>query len=218
MEIGVFGGTFNPLHNGNLIVARQARLQLPLDKIIFVPNGKPPHKQTGLLTGEQRFELTCAGIEGEECMEVSRLEIDRPGITWSIDTLRELKKIYGDGHRLNFIIGEDNVAAFEQYDKRAEFFKVCRLLVAPRLTPQQSDFEDWCRRLPEAEIVMINCIASDTSSTQIKKLIEARQDISHLVPAGILRLIRKYGYFKPERITIHPAAMPCVARTIHPAA
>lgn len=196
MDIGVFGGTFNPLHNGNLIVARQARRQVQLTKLLFIPNGKPPHKQTGLLSGEQRFELCVAGIEGEEGMEVSRLEIDRPGITWSIDTLGELKKIHGESVRLNFIIGEDNVAAFEQYDRRAEFFRLCRLLVAPRVTPRQSDLDDWRRRLPEAEIIMINCQASDTSSTKIKELIEAGLDYSHLVPAGVRRLIEKYGYYK----------------------
>lgn len=206
MDIGIFGGTFNPFHNGTLAVAKQARSQLLLTKVIFVPNGKPPHKKTGVLDKELRYQLLAAGIANEPGLEVSRTEIDRPGISWSIDTLREMKLTYGDSTRLNFIIGEDNVAAFEQYDLRGDFFKLCRLLIAPRQTPEQSHLEDWRKRLPEAEIVMINCQPTSISSSLIRALIASGADFSHLVPTAVHALIAENKHYLDSGLDLLPAA------------
>ncbi len=198
MDIGVFGGTFNPLHNGELTIARQARSQVQLAKILFIPNGCPPHKKKeDVLDKELRFELVSAAVTGEAGFEASRLEIDRPGISWTIDTLRELKTSLGASVRLNFIIGEDNVRAFEKYEHRADFFKLCRLLVAPRQTPEQSNLADWKTRLPEAEIILINSPGSGISSTMIRALIRSGQDYSALVPAAVHKIIEAKGLYKP---------------------
>ncbi len=197
IEIGVFGGTFNPVHIGELKVARRAVKQIPLQKIIWVPNGNPPHKSEGVLEKELRFKLLSAAVAGEAAFEVSRLEIDRPGLSWSIDTLAELKKVYPDGkYRLNFMIGQDNLRAFEQYDRRAEFFKLARLLVAPRKGWGKSDLASWRKRLPEAEIVRLNAFADSVSSTEIRSLILQGADFSHLVPAEVYRLICELGLYK----------------------
>ncbi len=198
MDIGIYGGTFNPLHLGDLIVARQARDQESLSKILFIPNGCPPHKSFDVLDKELRYELAVAGTANEKGFEVSRLEIDRPGVSWTIDTLRILKAELGDSVRLNFIIGEDNVRSFEKYELRQEFFKLCpRLLVAPRQTPEQSNLADWKSRLPEADIVKINCPSSGISSTMIRALIRNKQDISHLVPAAVQQIIIAKGLYGP---------------------
>ncbi|MBX9724163.1 MAG: nicotinate-nucleotide adenylyltransferase [Candidatus Obscuribacterales bacterium] len=198
MEIGVYGGTYNPVHNGELIVARQAHQQENLRKIIFVPNGNPPHKKLGVLDKELRFELLSAAVASEKDFEVSRLEIDRPGISWTIDTLRELKRTLGSAVRLNFIIGEDNVRSFEQYEHRKEFFKLCRLLVSPRQTPEQSNLDDWKARLPEAEIVLLNCVGNAISSTMIRSLIRNGQDYSQFVPAAVKQIIEAKGLYKTQ--------------------
>jgi nicotinate-nucleotide adenylyltransferase len=198
MNIGVFGGTFNPIHNGELIVARQARLQENLDKVIFVPNGRPPHKKLDVLDKELRHELVSAAIASQQGFEASRLEVDRPGVSWTIDTLRELKKTLGSTARLNFIIGEDNVRSFEQYEHRQEFFKLCRLLVSPRQTPEQSNLDDWKARLPEAEIVLLNCIGNGISSTMIRSLIRNGQDYSQFVPAAVMQIIEAKGLYKTQ--------------------
>lgn len=196
MDIVVFGGTFNPFHNGELAVARQVRVQLPQTKILFVPNGKPPHKSLGVLDKELRFELLKAGIASEAGFEASRLEIDRPGISWSIDTLKELKTLHGQNVKLGFAIGEDNVSTFEQYEHRLEFFRLAALLVAPRETAAKSDLSDWKKRLPEAEIIMINCTASSISSTQIRKLISSGQPYAHLVPAAVHQIIESKTLYR----------------------
>lgn len=205
MDIGVFGGTFNPFHNGELRIGKQALVQVPLSRLLFIPNGIPPHKKTDVLDKELRYELLKAGTAGETMMEVSRLEIDRPGITWTIDTLRALKSQLGESVRLNFIMGEDNIKAFEQYELRADFFKLCRLLVAPRLTPQQSNLADWQTRLPEAEIIQLNCKASDISSSTIRELIRSGKPYSHLLPEAEYKIIEAKDLYKGTE-SLLPAA------------
>src|SRR5438094_6412096 len=131
-HLGIMGGTFNPLHSRHLMVGQAAGDQFSLEKVLFVPSGNPPHKKADVLEPELRFEMVAAGVAGNPLFEPSRLEIDRPGVTWTIDTLKELARIYGPDVRLNFIMGEDNIAAMEGYDRRAEFLSLCRLLVSPR--------------------------------------------------------------------------------------
>ncbi len=195
-KYGVYGGTFSPPHNAGIALARKAREQFLLDKVLFIPNGKPPHKQD-VLDKEIRFELVVAGIAEDPFFEVSRIEIDREGVTWSIDTLSELKRIHGDVE-LHFIMGEDNVPAFVKYDRRAEFFKLARLLIAPRSYPNQSSLDEWRKLLPEAQIDLVDIVASGLSSTEIRKLIRSGADYSSHVPEKVGRIIRERGlYLEP---------------------
>lgn len=201
--LGVYGGTFSPLHNQGLIVARTARKQFSLDKVLFVPNGNPPHK-TGVLDKEFRYDMVVAGIAGEDGMEASRIEVDRPGITWSIDTLRELRRIYGADVRLHFIMGEDNVKTLAGYELRQEFCRLCKLLIAPRILPDQEVTEEWraTRRdewrklLPEADLDVIELTESGTSATEIRAKVRRGESIAHLVPPAVEDLIRRLGHYK----------------------
>jgi nicotinate-nucleotide adenylyltransferase len=192
-KLGVYGGTFSPIHNAGLALVRKAREQFGLDKVLFIPNGTPPHKKD-VLDKEIRYEMVCAGIAGEPFFEASRIEIDREGVTWTIDTLQELKKLYGDVE-LYFIMGEDNIPAFVKYDRRAEFFKLAGLLVAPRVCPKQSSPELWRQALPEASIEMIDLVASGLSSTEIRQLVSSGGDYCAHVPAGVCKIIRERGLY-----------------------
>lgn len=194
MKLGVYGGTFSPIHNAGIALARSAQVQFGLDKVLFIPNGTPPHKKD-VLDKEIRYELVCAGIAGEPHFEASRIEIDREGVTWTIDTLQELKRLHGDVE-LYFIMGEDNIPAFVKYDRRAEFFKLAGLLVAPRVCPKQSSLELWRQSLPEASIEMIDIVASGLSSTEIRKLVASGGDYCAHVPPGVCTIIRERGLYK----------------------
>src|SRR5258706_3332841 len=110
-ESGLMGGAFNPPHFGHLQMAVCALEQHHLEKLIFMPSGTPPHKKDDLLDKELRFELIDAEVQAmnDPRFEASRLEIDRPGISWTIDTLKELRNIYGPDVRFNFIVGDDNI-------------------------------------------------------------------------------------------------------------
>jgi nicotinate-nucleotide adenylyltransferase len=200
-EIGLIGGAFNPPHLGHFQIAQCAQEQHALDLLIFMPSGTPPHKKNDLLDKELRFEMVDAEVKasGNTKFAASRLEIDRPGVTWTIDTLKELGKIYGPDVRFNFIIGEDNIASIARYEKRAELLSLCRLLVAPRAIANQQDLEQWKKMLPEAGedgIALIDCPANSLSSTLVRSYVRAGRSLRYLVPQAVIAVIEAKGLYK----------------------
>lgn len=196
-EVGIMGGAFNPLHNLHLLVGQLASEQFSLEKVLFVPSGVPPHKKDGLLPKEVRFEMTAAGVKSNPLFEASRIEVDRQGPTWSIDTLYELKQRFGSGVRLNFIIGEDNLKTFRKYDRRNEFFSLARLLVCPRAS-ESTRWQRlaWSLLLPKADIAWIACPAFPVSSTLVRDRVAEGRSVEYLVPPAINELILRRGYYR----------------------
>lgn len=198
-EVGIMGGTFNPMHIRELAVAQFALEQHGLAKVIFVPNGTPPHKKVDVLDRESRFEMVKAGVRDNPLFEASRIEIDRPGITWTIDTLKQLKEQLGDSVRLNFICGEDVIDNLVRYDRRAEFLGLVRLLISPRASEDaQKALITWRETLPEAQIELIDCPPSGISSTLVRKWIRAGKSIRYVVPAGVAEILERKGHYKNE--------------------
>lgn len=208
-KFGVFGGTINPFHMAELILGRTTVSQFSLDKVIYIPNGIPPHKTEDVLDKELRYEMLVAGLEGEDKLEASRLEIDRPGVTWTIDTLKELKKLHGDDVLLHFIMGADNVAKFAEYDRKDEFFALCKLLIAPRKVAakpglSEQDIADMAapqaekvrKLLPGADLDIINIAPNSLSSTEIRIKIRSGESITGLVPPAVEKIIMAKGHYK----------------------
>lgn len=197
-ELGFMGGTFNPPHNLHLLVAQLAHEQFDLEKVLFTPSGQPPHKPGKvLLPKDVRLELTEDAIFGIPHFEACRLEVDRPGVTWSIDTLYELKRLYGDGVRLNFICGDDNVATFRDYERRAEILGLCRLLVCPRKRKgNAANKRMWRKMLPEADMEFIDCPLFPFSSTLVRDWIKEGRSIRHIVPERVFAKLESRGYFR----------------------
>lgn len=192
------GGAFNPIHTRHLMVAQSALDQFHLERVLFVPSGEPPHKKADLLDKELRFEMVAAAVEDNPQFEASRIEIDRPGITWTIDTLKALKAKYGAGVRINFIIGEDNLPILRDYNRRAELLSLCRLLVSPRETASPAQLQEWKKTLPEAEIEIIDCPANFVSSTLIRTWIRDGKSVRYLVNKRVHRiLVEKRHYLEP---------------------
>lgn len=198
-EVGIMGGTFNPMHIRELAVAQFALEQHGLAKVIFVPNGTPPHKKVDVLDRESRFEMVKAGVRDNPLFEASRIEIDRPGITWTIDTLKQLKEQLGDSVRLNFICGEDVIDNLVRYHRRAEFLGLVRLLISPRASEDaQKALITWRETLPEAQIELIDCPPSGISSTLVRKWIRAGKSIRYVVPAAVAEILERKGHYKNE--------------------
>jgi nicotinate-nucleotide adenylyltransferase len=197
-EIGIMGGAFNPIHFWHLNLAEWARYGFNLDKVYFVPSGNPPHKKVGLLDKEVRFEMVAAGVKGNEHFIASRLEVDRAGVSWTIDTLDELRILHGDDVRLNFIMGEDNVSQMESYDRRADFQKRARLLIAPRGTFDSSRIEDWRKRLPDGEVELVTIPASALASSDIRKWIAAGKPFRYALPEAVFKIIDARRLYLPE--------------------
>lgn len=196
-HLGIMGGTFNPPHNLHLLVAQLAAEQFGMEKVLFIPSGQPPHKKANLLPKEVRFELTEAAVRGNSLFEASRIEVDRPGVTWSIDTLQELKSIHGDGVRLNFIVGDDNLPVIRDYERRDELLTLARLVVCPRKRKgNKANIRAWRKTLPGADMVFVDCPQFPFSSTLVRDWLEQGRDVRYLVPQAVLDIITARGYFR----------------------
>ncbi len=132
-EIGLFCGTFNPIHLGHLLIAECARDQFALSKVLFVTSPTPPHRSTGLLPGEQRHQLVQAAIQGNTRFEASRLELDRGGTSYTVDTVEQVLAAHSEPTRVNLIIGGDNLPFLKDWHRSQELLTLCRLIVVPRL-------------------------------------------------------------------------------------
>lgn len=195
-HVGIMGGAFDPIHSRHLMVAQAAFDQLGLETVIFVPSGEPPHKKGKLLDKERRYEMVAAACADNPRFQVSRIEIDRVGETWTIDTLREFSASLGKNVRLNFIIGEDNLPVLRDYALRKEFLSLCRLVVSPRATCDGMALERWKEVLPEADIVILEAPANEVSSTIIRKWVREGKSVRYLVHEAVYKLIVRHGHYK----------------------
>lgn len=201
-DIGVYTGTFNPLHFWHLIVADFAREQHGLKEVLFIPNGNPVHKK-GVVDKELRFDMVEAGIKNNPFFKASRIEIDREGPSFTVDTLRALKAQYGACARLNLIVGLDNVKPdsnlpITRWKDAPELFKLCRVLVGPR-NFERAQREKLSAFLPAgADFDVIDSPSSTMSSSFIRERIARGQSVRHLVPEPVLEIvIRERLYSRP---------------------
>jgi nicotinate-nucleotide adenylyltransferase len=133
MRLGLLGGSFNPVHNGHLTIARQAREALGLDRILFVPTSHPPHKPTGSLAPSQdRYEMVRLAIASDPTLAISDVEIRRPGKSYSIDTIRLLQQEYGAQTQLFFLIGLDAFLDFPSWRDPLTLLTLCRFVILSR--------------------------------------------------------------------------------------
>jgi nicotinate-nucleotide adenylyltransferase len=200
IDVGIMGGTFNPPRTRQQLLAQCAIDQFHLKKVIFVPNGNPPHKKDDVLDKELRFEMCAALAKGNRKFEASRIEVDRPGITWTIDTLKEFKQQFGPCVRLNFIMGEDNIEALRKYARRDEFLTLCRLLVAARGCADEAMVKNWRELLPGADLEAIDCPADASSSTLVRDWLRAGKSVRYLVPPAVHKILVEKRLYLPEAV------------------
>ncbi|MFH0763453.1 MAG: nicotinate-nucleotide adenylyltransferase [Candidatus Omnitrophota bacterium] len=184
MRIGILGGTFNPIHIAHLILAEEALSKLKLDKVIFVPTFIPPHKNVeGVVSPKDRMKMVELAVCGNAAFEVSRFELDSKKKSYSIDTLKEFRRIYGDDAELFFITGSDLLKDLFSWKSVNEIFKMSKFIVANRPGyPVES--------VPkEAETVVITPI--EVSSEDIRKRVKEARSIRYLVPEKVREYIIK---------------------------
>lgn len=196
-RIGIIGGTFDPIHYGHLVNAEGARVEFGLDKVVFVPSGNPPHKKDYRVTDpEDRYLMTLLATITNPHFELSRLEIDRPGLSYTVDTIRECKAIYGDAVELYFITGADAILEILTWKNVGELITLCQFVAATRpgysLTglkrivsiirqQEQKDFTVHCIEVPALMI----------SSTDIRARVKKGQPIKYLLPEAVEDYIYK---------------------------
>lgn len=132
-RLGLFGGSFNPIHNGHLAIARQARALLALDRILFIPTGDPPHKQAGgLAPARHRYDMVRLAIADDPAFALSDIEITRQGKSYSIDTVREIQRQQGPGTTLFFLIGLDAFLDLPTWREPETLLTTCSFVVISR--------------------------------------------------------------------------------------
>jgi len=203
LKIGIMGGTFNPIHHGHLVAAEEALSQFKLDKVIFIPSGDPPHKNfREEEIAEHRYLMTVIGTSANKNFFVSRMEIDRKGKTYTIDTIRELKKIYGEKARLYFITGADAILEILTWKKTEEILQLCRFIAATRPGYNISKIQELKEELLNKtknnaeKISVMEVPALAISSSDIRKRVREGRPIDYLVPEGVSNYILKHGLYK----------------------
>lgn len=177
MRIGLYGGAFNPPHNGHLSVAKNAIAQMNLDKLIFIPTGNAPHKKETEVSREDRYNMVLAAISGEEKMCVSDYEIKRSEVNYSANTTEYFKSLYPDDE-LFFIIGDDSYNELDTWHEPHRIMENATLLVFPR---EGADVKKPAIRLP-MEIVAV-------SSSEIREKIKMGKDCRNLLPKAVFDYI-----------------------------
>jgi nicotinate-nucleotide adenylyltransferase len=182
-RIGVFGGQFDPPHNGHLAVVRAAVGQLHLDRLLVVPSPRPPHRPEPDTPAEVRFELARAAFAGEPGVEVSRIELDRDGPSYTADTLAALSR---PGRRLYLIVGADQLAALDGWYRPDLVRELATIAVAARPGSPRAD---------GVEVLEMEPVAA--ASSDVRERIALGEDVSALVPAGVAAAIRREGLYLP---------------------
>lgn len=198
MNIGVMGGTFDPIHNGHMAVAEEARTRLALAEVIFIPAGQPWLKaEREVSAAEHRMEMVRLAIAGKPYFGLSSMEIERSGLTYTADTLAELRSRIDSGDGLYFIIGWDDLAQLPRWKNPTSLIKLCFVVVAPRPGYQQTDLKSLEQDIPglSQRVIFMDRPELEVSASEIRDRVASGLFISHLVPESVNRYIREHGLY-----------------------
>lgn len=186
MRVGIFGGTFNPIHLGHLLLAETAREALSLDRVLFIPAGQPPHKRMpGLLDGAARLRMVQLAIKDHPGFAAFDLELRRPGPSYSIDTVTALTRVLPEA-KLFLLIGQDMLGV--RWAAWNELTRLCTVAVARRQGSRRARTERLIRWL---DMPLMSIASSD-----IRARVAAGRSIRYLVPAPVERYIRRHRLYQ----------------------
>jgi len=191
-RVGIMGGTFDPIHHGHLVAASEVAGRYALDEVVFVPTGEPWQKADERVSpAEDRYLMTVIATASNPRFTVSRVDIDRGGPTYTIDTLRDLRKQYGDSAELYFITGADALERILSWKEVDEMFALAHFVGVTR-----PGFELSAEHLPEATVTLVTVPAMAISSTDCRDRVRAGQPVWYLVPDGVVQYIAKRRLYR----------------------
>ena len=188
-RIGVMGGTFDPIHHGHLVAASEVATSFDLDEVIFVPTGQPWHK-TEVSPADARYEMTVIATASNPRFTVSRVDIDRDGPTYTVDTLRDLKQQRPDAE-LFFITGADAVAQILGWRDHDDLWSLANFVAVSRPGHVLETHD-----LPNEQIRQLEIPALAISSTDCRERVERGQPVWYLVPDGVVQYIAKHHLYR----------------------
>lgn len=197
MRIGIFGGAFNPVHNGHLNIADAFYEDLSLDKLLFIPTAKPPHKSDeGLLSGEDRVNMLRLALENKP-YEISTIEFEREDKSYTYNTLLELKKLYPDSDFF-LIIGADQFVNFDKWYRYSDILNMVTLCTSARENEEEKQLIiKSAKRLGiKDRFYMSSRAVIRVSSSEIRKKIKNGSDVSMLLPKKVFDYISEKGLYR----------------------
>ncbi len=201
MNIGVLGGTFDPIHNGHIVVAEEARTRLNLAEVLFVPAGQPwLREDSPILAAEHRVQMVRLAISGKPFFKLSSVEIDRPGPSYTVDTITELQAQFGADDELFFILGWDNLTQFPRWREPSRLIEMCHLVAVPRPGYSLPDLDSLAGVIPglSRRLIMLDKPEVDINATEIRSRVGQGLPISHLVPEPVGEYIRQHRLYLPR--------------------
>lgn len=198
MKIGVLGGTFDPVHTGHLMMAEEARASLNLAEILLVPAGQPLLKLDYPITpAEHRLRMLRLAIAGRPHFKVSTVEIERPGPSYTVGTIAELRVQYGSEDEIFFILGWDSLAQLPGWREPSRLIKMCCLVAVPRpgfQCPDLKALEDLIPGISE-RVMLLDKPQIDISASAIRELAAQGLPLRHLVPEPVEEYIRQHKLY-----------------------
>jgi nicotinate-nucleotide adenylyltransferase len=188
------GGTFDPIHYGHLFAAEETLSGLGLDKVVFVPTGTPPHKEyAGMAAASERYEMTLLAIAENNRFEVSRTETERPGMSYTLDTLKVMGALY-PGCELFFITGTDAILDIGKWREPFEISLLCSIVVVQRPGYDDAGLEN----LPDGikgSLRVVKTPMLGISATDIRKRVREKRGVRYLLPEAVRAYIEKNGLY-----------------------
>jgi nicotinate-nucleotide adenylyltransferase len=207
-NIGLFCGTFNPIHFGHLLIAECARDQFKLDKVIFVTSPRPPHREDVHLDGQLRHDMVALAVADNPMFEASSVEIEQPGPSYTIQTITHFRSFCGPRSTINLLIGGDNVSQLETWHRIDEIYQLTKLLIAPRATKSirvQSEDKSKQKQLRTdlktierqgANYSLIEFPLVDISSSMIRSRLATNRSVLYMVPPAVNQILVSKGYYR----------------------
>ncbi|GGK41035.1 putative nicotinate-nucleotide adenylyltransferase [Pilimelia terevasa] len=190
-RVGIMGGTFDPVHHGHLVAASEVADRFALDEVVFVPTGQPWQKAgRPVSAAEDRYLMTVIATASNPRFTVSRVDIDRPGPTYAIDTLRDLRAAYGGRTALYFITGADALGRILSWKDSAQVFALAHFVGVTR-----PGFALSAAHLPADTVSLVQVPAMAISSSDCRARVAAGQPVWYLVPDGVVQYIAKRSLY-----------------------
>lgn len=201
MNIGVLGGTFDPIHRAHIMLANEVKKRLDLSEVLFIPTAQTPLKEDNIISSvEHRVQMVLLAIADHPYFKISTIEIDRAGISYTVDTIIELRSSIGVGDELFFILGCDSLEQLPRWKEPSRIIQMCRLVAIPRTGYSLAEVSDLEKVVPglTRRLILMDIPEIDISATEIRERVARGLSIRHLVPESVEEYIKQQRLYLPE--------------------
>ena len=199
MRLGIFGGTFDPIHTGHLIIAQEALVAANLDEVWFLPTGQPWMKEgTRISESKHRIAMAKMAIEAHPAFKISRREVDKEGPSYTVDTMSAMRQQEASGEKLFFILGIDSLATLHLWKQPAALFDMCGLITINRTVTEEFDIAELDKIRPDAteQVKFIEGPIVEISGAKVRQRVHEGKPITYWVPGSVERYIEDKGLYR----------------------